>query len=692
MTPRDLVCTRCWRDFFDTEGFEKCFTRGHERRSIETFATTSEIRDADCTWCAYVRSFIRDSWMPEDRVTTRFSPSSIGSCTPEGRNVFHLDVSCYSPNGKCIGGSSLFLHAMTTSDDIASEYVTARPLRTDVHSEAAKEQLRTWSEECMGHERCRASLWDSVLPTRVIEVSPPGGKHPRLLESGQLRGVYATLSYCWGTKPFANLTGSNYGEFIKELDPQTLPLTFRHAISIARTLSIPYLWIDALCIIQDSEDDKVREMALMKRIYASSALTTVVASAENVFEGFLHPRVHSEISHTIPVRIRPGVFGTMSVNELDAACYDERLEPIAKRAWTMQEQILAQRTLTFTTHTMRWRCSHGTRNFGDSLYFPHDLDMGYSDDDEKYSLNLHSLLLREEEARVQKDKALSCWMRLVMAYSLRVATLERDKLNAIAGVASHDSFSRILGPGYFAGLWQYNLARQLVWGNSRWHRALSNSDTMTYRPANYRAPSWSWASVEGGIIRFDFHFDEEDAMVPEVVCEIIDCSTVPRSAERSPFGEVCSARLRVKAAVRRAWFNPPTNNIFLLSASTSIGSITPVPHDKELITFAQASKEHFDSFRARHPDVDLCEEPEATFGTDLRNMCGKHDETGNHDPVMVFCVAITLNHRRESQVDGLILLLSEVNGDNCVFRRIGFFQQGRSEDFRKEDEIEISIT
>lgn len=90
----------------------------------------------------------------------------------------------------------------------------------------------------------------------------------------------------------------------------------------------------------------------MKDIYASSALTIVAASAKSVFEGFLHPRVHSETFHTIPVRIRPGVFGMMSANELDAASYDERPEPLAKRAWTMQEQLLAQRTLTFTTHTM----------------------------------------------------------------------------------------------------------------------------------------------------------------------------------------------------------------------------------------------------------------------------------------------------------------------------------------------------
>lgn len=222
--------------------------------------------------------------------------------------------------------------------------------------------------------------------------------------------------------------------------------------------------------------------------------------SKNVYEGFLYTRTHAEVSHTIPVRIGNGVFGTMSVKELDAARDDERLEPIAKRAWTIQEQLRAQRTLTFTSRTMTWRWCSSTRTFGESLYFPHDLDSGYNDNDDKYSLNLHALLPSEEEAEAQKDKALSCWLRLVTAYSLRFASVERDKLNAIAGIASHPSFSCSLSPRYFAGLWQYSLARQLTWHTSSWHRTLSKTDIIISKPVNYRAPSWSWVSIEGGVI------------------------------------------------------------------------------------------------------------------------------------------------------------------------------------------------
>lgn len=173
---------------------------------------TSEIRDATCTWCAYIRSFIEDAWMPEYEVTTDLITTHMKSCTPNGRNIFHLNITCNSPTGKWVGGSSLFLHAWTVVNDSASAYVTARPVRTNVDSGAARMQVVKWLEEFEGHDCCSASLRDSNLPTRVIEVSPPGRQHPRLLKSGNLRGIYATLSYCWGKECFLTFTRSNYSQ------------------------------------------------------------------------------------------------------------------------------------------------------------------------------------------------------------------------------------------------------------------------------------------------------------------------------------------------------------------------------------------------------------------------------------------------------------------------------------------------
>ncbi|KLJ05883.1 hypothetical protein EMPG_10684 [Blastomyces silverae] len=594
--------------------------------------------------------------------------------------------------GKGGGGSALFLHAFTTAQDPASAYVTARPLRTDTNSDAARVQIREWLKDCKEHTCCRTLHEDSILPTRVIEVSPPGRQYARVLESKYLSGRYATLSYCWGKEGFPNLTRSNYVKLTEELDEETLPPTIRDALATTRTLSIPYLWVDALCIIQDSEEDKAKEMAQMKEVYASSALTIVAASAEGVSAGFLYPRVHQEICYTIPVRLQPDVFGTMSVNELDAVCYDERLEPISKRGWTMQEQLLSSSVLTFTARTMMWRCRGGIKTFGDSLYFPHDLDAGYNDNDEKYSLNLHTLLLNPEEACADKDRALSCWLRLVTAYSIRVTSLERDRLNALAGLASHPSFSHALGPSYLAGLWQYSLARQLTWRTSTWHRSLGEDESFTIeRPARYQAPSWSWASLKGGIVHFGFSYgEEEEETIPRVICEILDCSTTPAFPELNPFGEILSAQLRLRAPARKAWFKPSTSNIFVLSDYACEKSKT-VTLKNETVGFAEALQIHMNDFRLRHPDVNTTEDPEALHGVNSRNICGTCDETAYHEYYLVLCVAITLEDERNDGVEGLLLIEEEGGKSTSIFRRIGVFERGRNADFDSEKNVEVSI-
>ncbi|KAF2828083.1 heterokaryon incompatibility, partial [Ophiobolus disseminans] len=53
----------------------------------------------------------------------------------------------------------------------------------------------------------------------------------------------------------------------------TLPLLFLHAIEAAHKIGVPYLWIDSLCILQDSEEDFDTEAAMMSKIYRNSYCT-----------------------------------------------------------------------------------------------------------------------------------------------------------------------------------------------------------------------------------------------------------------------------------------------------------------------------------------------------------------------------------------------------------------------------------
>lgn len=92
------------------------------------------------------------------------------------------------------------------------------------------------------------------------------------------------------------------------------------------------------------------------------------------------------------------------------------------------------------------------------------------------------------------------------AYFLRSATLQVDKLNALAGIGPR-CYVPLLGPGYFAGMWDYGLLRQPTWETSDFHESLPYPGVTVTRPlldsGLSRAPSWSWASVERGVVRYD---------------------------------------------------------------------------------------------------------------------------------------------------------------------------------------------
>lgn len=77
----------------------------------------------------------------------------------------------------------------------------------------------------------------------------------RIVDRADILDPYLALSYKWGSHPSQDHVTTNANLLARKLDlrEDKLPKTFRHAINIARRLGVRYLWIDAICIIQDSE-------------------------------------------------------------------------------------------------------------------------------------------------------------------------------------------------------------------------------------------------------------------------------------------------------------------------------------------------------------------------------------------------------------------------------------------------------
>ena len=154
-------------------------------------------------------------------------------------------------------------------------------------SEQNLELMSEWLRDCSTrHVGCSVREPDR-LPTRVIDVglSSPACPKPYLLCSDGLDGRYAALSHCWGTPSASNpgfkTEAHNYERMRAGIAFESMPALFQDAIFTTWKLGIPYLWIDSVCIIQDSKEDWEAESAKMGSVYRN-AYVTIVASVRRL--------------------------------------------------------------------------------------------------------------------------------------------------------------------------------------------------------------------------------------------------------------------------------------------------------------------------------------------------------------------------------------------------------------------------
>lgn len=282
------------------------------------------------------------------------------------------------------------------------------------------------------------------------------------------RPLYATLSHCWGQIEFETLKKTNL-EYLKHGIPSAfLTKTFADAVQIARAVGLSYLWIDSLCIIQDSHQDWEAEASMMASVYGGSSLNIAASSARDGSEGcFLKPLNHAGGFTT---RIcTNGKMETVEFSTGDEYIANVTQSHLATRGWTVQEKILPPRTLHCGDQGLFWDC----RTERASEYFPH----GFSE--KNWELN-------KAGVRWDDSNPKAIWKSLVYWYSGCHLTKAGDKLVALSGVAR--AIQAKTGDQYCAGLWRNTLEQELCW----------TAVDPQQRP-QYRAPSWSWAAVDGPV-------------------------------------------------------------------------------------------------------------------------------------------------------------------------------------------------
>jgi hypothetical protein len=170
----------------------------------------------------------------------------------------------------------------------------ARGTCPDPASSTTLALLIRWLDDCKTrHKECKRTTLKSPLPTRVIDVGTKDSD-PFLYTSLGENADYITLSYAWGGDVVSKTTMSNVDERQKIILLTSLPQTFQDAIIIARGLKIRYIWIDALCIIQDDPQDWLRESVTMSQVYENCILTISATKSNKCESGFLQGRDTAE--------------------------------------------------------------------------------------------------------------------------------------------------------------------------------------------------------------------------------------------------------------------------------------------------------------------------------------------------------------------------------------------------------------
>ncbi|EUC45293.1 hypothetical protein COCMIDRAFT_50353, partial [Bipolaris oryzae ATCC 44560] len=389
----------------------------------------------------------------------------------------------------------------------------ARSLNT---REALPFLLKQYHECRAHHAQCTTPELTELdqCPSRLLDVGHEGS--PIILRNTKLSNnkEYVCLSHCWGhSKPYT-LNSTTKQDLEKGIDAEKLPKTFQDAIHVTRCLCIRYLWIDSLCIIQDSQTDWATESGRMGNIYARASCT-IAATASSDSDGGLffdrHPQKSSPILLNISfdpdtpwLRYEHEVFHLMGtylcdLKNITADCIERA--PLNSRAWVSQERQLSCRTMHFSNRQLFWEC-HGNET---CETYPNGIPEGARPGEGDHATMLKRRLHEFQQQQRQKGEAYSnsseltqrlgsglndslyrAWCSFRINYSRSALTLDSDKLVALRGIAKQ--IEDATGDELLAGLWRSRIIEELCW-----FKNLHSNETPSVEPTEWRAPTWSWA-------------------------------------------------------------------------------------------------------------------------------------------------------------------------------------------------------
>lgn len=375
-------------------------------------------------------------------------------------------------------------------------------------------------------------------PLRLVEIQSDARGNAtsiRVIHTDGHNYQYAALSYCWGkaqpgdSRPWQT-TYATLDSHLQGVNRQHLPQTLQDAIFICQKLRISYLWVDSLCIIQDSTSDWETEAAKMSSIYLGSLLTislsASVSAESGCFDHAAQPVFDFEDTFwmNIDTKMRDGRSSRLHINyepTYPSPFDGEVLRGVlGQRAWALQEHIMPQRTLYITSKQLLWECRHC--RLSEDNYPQEQGDLLYPICDYGFPLDATAVI--------------EMWYRRVVEdYTRRQLTYEKDKLVAISALARATYLNRHIG--YVAGLWRDCIVPGLLW-----ERRTEGCKSQTYS-----CPTWSWASQNSAVAYWFATPSSDTAKPSELFPRVRDVSWATKP--ENPFGDVLFAHIDLETTI-----------------------------------------------------------------------------------------------------------------------------------------------
>ena len=274
----------------------------------------------------------------------------------------------------------------------------------------------------------------------------------------------------------------------------------------------------------------------MASVYGGTSLNLAACHAEDGNAGCVSSRVPEDI---IACRLSTGdgrhtrQFICVPSDLYTRAVVDS---PLHRRAWAFQERFLAPRTLYFTKTQLFWEC----QELDACETLPDLVPPVLLKDRTVLSHNDLSTVRHKRNRNAEKEPGL--WSDIILSYSSGLLTHSEDKLVAISGVAQQIYETR--QDQYLAGLWRHKLEWQLLWSVDSKSDS-SHSDSAASSDASvYRAPSWSWASVDGTVRQLFPRLDAGGIFPRYLLIKIEGAFTMPLYGD-DPFGQVRDGALHI---------------------------------------------------------------------------------------------------------------------------------------------------